>query len=136
MFESVLPTLDILKSKLRIFITCFIWIKQLQDQNQYQRSHFYANVICNSTKGGVFLKVKVKSENRPLFLTEYCDLNFPRTISFRKHFQRSALSVGNCLFKLWRAVKKVVDFLNSTLYYRITPPLIVNMQRDGRKKKQ
>ena len=39
----------------------------------------------------------------------------------------SVIKVG-FFVKLWRAVKKVVDFPNSTLNYKITPPLKVSLQ--------
>ena len=56
-------------------------------------------------------------------MTENSHLNFPPLSSFKKFSLRCALSICYCFFKLWRAVKKVVDFPNSTLNYKITPPL-------------
>ena len=74
---------------------------------------------CFRNKGGVFLKVKVKSENRPFFWQNIVTW-ISRLSVLSKKFSQDVHSV---LFKLWRAVKKVVDFPNYTLNYKITPPL-------------
>ena len=75
-------------------------------------------------KVGFFFKIQSKIGKSTTFLTEYCDLNFPPLSSSKKFPPSCALIICYCFFKLWRAVKKVVDFPNSTLNYKITPPLL------------